>query len=135
LVLVGHLRMGAVGSALATFVVLAAGEPLLQLPLGLKMAGVPLGRWCRAALLPGFGPAAAGAAVWLFLQHAVRPAGFAALSACVLAGAGVYLAVLGRFALQEDDRRDLKGVLVACRMRLQRRDRKAPAPAAREVIA
>ncbi len=108
LYLVGVLRMGAVGSALATVLVAAAFQPLLMWPLGLKMAGVSFGTWLRETLGPGFLPALAGAAVLLGFRIFVRPSDWLTLTGCAGLGCVFYAAVLLLFALNQYERRELR---------------------------
>ncbi len=106
----GH---GAVGAALASFVVTAAGQPLIMWRLGRRIAGVSLGEWTKAAVVPALLPTAAGAAAWLTLRAAASPATWASLAACILSGAIVFVLVLLAIGLTDADRRDLAAAVRA----------------------
>jgi len=104
---VGKLEMGAVGSALATFLVFAVGNPLLFWPLGRRLVGLPVGAWVKDTMWPGLMPGLAGAAAWLSLQTFVHPTGWFALAVCAVSGWLVYGIVLFRFSLRGPDRAEL----------------------------
>jgi O-antigen/teichoic acid export membrane protein len=105
---VGVLKMGAVGSALATFLVLTFVWPLLNWPLGLRLAGVSWGRWFRETAFPGFLPAVVGAAACLTLKFLVHPASWLSLGLCAAAGMGSFLAALFLLCLRPVDKYDLR---------------------------
>ena len=124
--LVGFLKMGAIGSALSTFIILLVGEPLLQLPLGLRLSGVSLQRWLRQTLIPGFVPGLSGAVVWFGCGALVRPDSWISLIACGICGAVVYLIVLFTVALQPLDRKDLLSAIKHIQSRIQKMYRSTP---------
>jgi hypothetical protein len=128
--LVAFLKMGAVGSAVSTYTVLLVGEPLLLLPLGLRLSGVSFMRWMQQTLIPGFLPGLAGAGVWLACGAIVKPAGWISLIGCGFFGAVVYMMVLLFFALQPCDRKDLKSAMKSVQSFIPKRFR----PAALEII-
>lgn len=111
LFLVGYLKMGAVGSAVSTYLVLLVGEPLMQLPLGLRLSEVSFTRWVRETLVPGFLPAQTGGVVWLVCHLALQPQSWVGLMGCGICGTAVYFLALYFFALQPCDRKDLKAVI------------------------
>ena len=105
---VGIRHMGAVGSALGTFLTTVFLWPVLSWPLGLRLAGLSWGQWFRRTAWPGLIPASAGAVVWLILKAAIQPASWLALGICAAAGMAVYAIVLWLYCLQPEDRSDLK---------------------------
>lgn len=108
--LVGVLRMGAVGSALATFLAYLAGRPLLEFPLALRMAGVDARTWLRRTVIPAYGPGLPAAAVWAVLRLLHAPGSWLELAGHVLIGWAAYGAALFLLFLQEEDRRDLRAL-------------------------
>ena len=106
--LVGWLKMGAVGSALGTFVTHALGWPLLVWPLAMRLTGISFGRWLRETLGPGLAPALAALPLWLLLKYMVHPASWLGLGLCAAAGLAVYTVVLFVFCMQPADRADLR---------------------------
>ena len=89
LYLVGALRQGAVGSALAALIVTAAAQPIWMWRLGWRLAEVTPLQWLRETIQPGFLPGVAGAAVWIGLKLVVRPTTWPMIGCCVLGGAVV----------------------------------------------
>jgi O-antigen/teichoic acid export membrane protein len=116
LYLVGVRGMGAVGSALGTFLVMAIVWPIMNYPLGWRMGRVSAGRWLRETVLPGLVPALAGAIVWALLKLLVRPASWLSLALCVCAGLACYVAVLLCACLQKSDAQDLRRLLASFRI-------------------
>jgi len=104
-------QMGAVGCALATFLVNLVIYPLLFLPLGLRLARVRGGTWLRETIWPGFLPGLAGACVWLGLRICLHPRDWLMLGLCATGGAVCYLLVLATTCLRDDDRRDVAKIL------------------------
>ncbi len=108
--LVGVRGMGAVGSALATFLVLTIGDPILNWPLGFKLAGVDLRSWLRRTYWPGMMPALASLPVWFILRYIFQPDTWASLGLCTGLGFLFYMAVTIAFAFQPEDRADMQAV-------------------------
>jgi O-antigen/teichoic acid export membrane protein len=108
LYLVGVRGMGAVGSALGTFLAMMLIYPVACITIGLRLADVSLGRWLRETILLGWLPGMTGAAVWFILKITVRPSSWLSLAGCVILGLVCYVAVLLVFCLQERDRKDLR---------------------------
>ncbi|MCA9242936.1 MAG: hypothetical protein KDA32_03190 [Phycisphaerales bacterium] len=106
LVLVIQFKLGALGSAIATFVIAALFEPLVRWPMGLRTSNVGLGQWLRETLAPGLVPAAAATALWVGVMFVAPPSTWLALGAWTLAGWLVYAGVLW-FALRSEDRSEL----------------------------
>jgi len=119
--LVGVAKMGAMGAALATFLVAAILGPLLLWNIGFRMIDVTLREWLARTAIPGLLPAAGGAAAWLAIRAVTEPESWLQLAASGLAGAAVYAAVLGAFCLQPVDRNDLRHVWNRLRTTLGRR--------------
>ena len=105
--MVVKLHWGAVGVALATFVVLTVASVGVTWRLGQKLANITFGTYVRQTLLPGLTPGCVGAAVWVLLDIAVRPETWTGLGLCTLIGTACYIAVLLGFCLEPQDRQDL----------------------------
>lgn len=112
LVLVGLLKMGATGSALATFLVTLLGHPLL-LPMAMRMTGMRLKRWFREGLGPGLLPAAIASVPWLLLRLFRTQATWHELGLCVSVGSAVYVVTLLGFALNRDERQEARRLISA----------------------
>ncbi len=119
LVLVGYFRMGAVGSALGTFVAWLLLQPMLHWPLGLSLARASWGEWMRKCLGPGCLPAVAAALVAAPIAGWAPLESWAALFAGVCVVSAVYLVVLWAGCLQAEDVRDAARVMSAIRSRWQ----------------
>ncbi len=104
---VGGREMGAVGSGLATFLVMAALHPVLHWPLGWRMAGVTGRQWFKETVWPGVAPSIGATVLWIGLAQAVDPDTWFTLGACAAAGCVCYVTVLLRFCMQPVDRQDL----------------------------
>jgi hypothetical protein len=61
--------MGAVGSALATFIAGVLAQPLLFWPLALRILDLSWGRFIRETLVPGLFPAVVAASVGLLCAN------------------------------------------------------------------
>lgn len=103
---VGARRMGAVGSALATFLVVTFLYPVLNWPLGWRLAGVNWREWLRETVWPGFAPGIGAAFVWTGLQRMSPPQTWLMLGAYAAAGCVCYVMILLAFCLQPVDRQD-----------------------------
>lgn len=112
LYLVGARKMGAVGSALATFTVYLVFEPLFYWPLGLRLAGVEVRTWFNETLKLGFLPGLVAVPIWLTLQAVIRPATWSGLALCALVGSAVFLYCLFRFSLHDRDRNDINSLVL-----------------------
>jgi len=105
--LVGKLRMGAIGSALATFLVMILFEPVLMWPFGFKLVDVKFNRFLRETLLPGVFPAVLCALSLMILRWVVQPSTWLDLLLFSAVGCALYLACLFIFCLQPCDKKDL----------------------------
>lgn len=108
LYLVGVLRMGAIGSALASLLVGIPGTLFILYPLGFRMIGVSMGRWVRETLFPGILPGLVTAPALLALKAFVKPESWVNLGGCFGCGTVFYIAVLLRYSLHPIDREDLQ---------------------------
>jgi O-antigen/teichoic acid export membrane protein len=116
LYLVGVLRMGAVGSALGTFIPVLVVQPLLYWPMGWRLAGVRPRQWFKETVAPGFLPAVFAVCIWLGLRILVRPSSWLSLGLCALCGLVCYLIVLFVFCLQSYDRKTISELLAKVRL-------------------
>lgn len=110
LVLVGQLRMGAIGSALATFLVMIVFEPLLMWPFGFKLIDVKFGKFLRTTLLPGVFPALICALSLVIFRWTASFSSWLDLLLFSAAGSIVYLSCLFLFCLQPNDKKDLESL-------------------------
>jgi O-antigen/teichoic acid export membrane protein len=115
LYLVGVRGMGAVGSALGTFLAMTLIYPVASITLGLRLADVSLGRWLRETVWPGWLPGLAAATVWILLKVMAKPSTWLSLSGCTACGLVCYIVILLLFCLQENDRNDLKRAMSSLR--------------------
>jgi O-antigen/teichoic acid export membrane protein len=104
--LVGVHHMGAVGSALATWIVTFIGAPTLNWPLGLRLTGSTFGEWWKASVWPGLQPGLAAAPVWIAMHELFGVHGWLGLVVHGLVGAVAYVAVLVLFAASPAERAD-----------------------------
>ena len=102
--------MGAVGSALATFLVVTFLYPVLNWPLGWRLAGVNWREWLRETVWPGFAPGIGAALVWTGLQRMSPPQTWLMLGAYAATGCVCYVMILLAFCLQPVDRQDFATV-------------------------
>jgi len=110
LYLVAYLKMGAIGSALATFITLLVGTPLLMLPLGLKLSGVKFSEWINESFLRGIVPAFVSGVVYYIILKIIAPETWTALFLCGCAGGSIYLLAI-YFTLSKSDQADLANIL------------------------
>ena len=111
--LVGVRGMGAVGSALSTFLVYVLIFPVAIMPFGLRFVDIRITRWLRETLWSGILPGLAAAAGWILLKFTIHPSSWLELAGCAACGLLVYLVVLRVFCMQPQDRNDLKRVKAA----------------------
>jgi len=102
--LVGYLKMGAVGSAFATFLASLLYNPLLLWPLGLRLAHVRWKTWLRETMLPGFVPSFPGIACWMLYKWFFNPSTWLSVGIGAMIGGVVYMVTLYYLCLQGDDR-------------------------------
>ncbi len=111
LYLVGVRGMGAVGSALATFLTMTFIWPIVTYAFALRLVDVRFSKWIRETIWPGWLPALAAAFVCILLKVIVKPSSLLSLAGCAACGSLCYVAVLLAFCLQQEDRRDLRRVM------------------------
>jgi O-antigen/teichoic acid export membrane protein len=109
--LVGVHRMGAIGAALSSLIMVIVSVPLLYFPEACRLTGLRWSDWIRRTILPGYQPAVVMGFTLHFLQSAFRPQSWATLASCGGVGALVYLFWLLRFCLEQSERRDAKRLL------------------------
>ncbi len=110
LYLVAVRGMGAVGSALATFLTMMFIWPAMNCGFALRLADATFGRWLRETIWPGWLPGLVAAAVWILLKIMARPSTWLSLGGCIVCGLACYVVVLLTFCLQPQDRQDLQKV-------------------------
>ena len=113
LYLVGSLGMGAVGSALGTFLTTTFVYSIVAVPLGLRLSNVRFNKWLRETIWLGCLPGVLGAVIWIILKAIVAPSTWASLGFCFFTGLVGYMATLMIFCLTEYDRKNLKRLLAA----------------------
>jgi O-antigen/teichoic acid export membrane protein len=105
------MRMGAVGSALATFIAGILVTVLFFLPLSLKMTGITIGKFITETLAPGLLPGFVSAGSFILMRYVFHPSSWIGLGACVGLGSMLYIVVLCLFCLKKEDKADLKVIL------------------------
>ncbi len=105
--MVVKLQGGAVGVALATFVVLTVASVAITWRLGQRLAKITFETYVRQTLLPGLTPGCVAAVAWVLLDIALRPGTWTGLGLCTLIGMVCYVAVLLAFCLEPQDKQDL----------------------------
>jgi len=108
---VAYLKMGAVGSAWATFISGTIVTLFAYLPLVFKIIDVNVKDLIKETILPGFMPGFFSIIIWFILREIIHPENWLELSACFLPGAGVYILILFKWALRPEDKSDLNQVL------------------------
>jgi O-antigen/teichoic acid export membrane protein len=110
LYLVGFRHMGAVGSALGTFLAMTFVWPALNWPLGLRLTELSWSRWFRETAWPGLLPAVASTVVCYALKLTVRPSTWLELGLCATAGIMCFAGVV-LLCMQPSDRVDIGRVV------------------------
>lgn len=106
--LVAVHRMGAVGAALSSMLMVAISVPLLYLPEACRLTGLQRRVWLRRTLVPGYLPAVVSGGALLVLQTVVEPESWTALLLCCAIGCLVYVVFLLGVCLERSERRDLR---------------------------
>jgi O-antigen/teichoic acid export membrane protein len=119
---VGFLHMGAIGSALATFLVGIGVTLFAYFPLSLSLAEIKIGNFLKKILFPGLLPGIFGTGTWMVLRIIVHPDNWLSLAACVFSGMIVYLLVLFLWCLQPMDQSDIRSILKVIKLRLHKND-------------
>jgi len=108
---VGTLKMGALGCALSTVIVVGICHVLVLTPMTLRLASVKFSRYFHDVLLLGVVPAAAGTFVWLGCERLVQPTSWLTLAGSFFAGAVTYVGAVFWFALSRDEKADIVALL------------------------
>lgn len=104
---VNGLRLGAVGCAMSTLVVIGLAHLFVFWPMALSMTGVRLRQYLYEVLVRGLLPAVIGFAVWTLLNMGMRPMSWGAMGFNVMVGGFAYLVVLFLLSASDGDRRDM----------------------------
>lgn len=113
LYLVGSRGMGAVGSAVATFLTMAFIWPIVTYAFALRLVDVRFSRSIRETIWPGWLPALGAAFICILLKITVRPSSLLSIAGCIACGFLCYIVVLLGFCLQLEDRRDLRQLMAS----------------------
>lgn len=107
LYLVGALKMGAVGSALATVLIAIIWEPIIMWRFTLRLLDLSFAKWFRETICPGILPATIAGFLIVALKTFSPADSLLKLGILVVCGCIVYLSVLIAFCLRPDERREL----------------------------
>lgn len=118
-ILVGKMGLGAIGSALATFIVTIFIQPFLMVPIAVKMADSTVSEWFKCSLLPGIIPGIMMSVVLLFLKWQLSPTSLPMVLGAMTVGFLMYIVTQFLFCLSDYDRRNLQRVYTALRNRLK----------------
>jgi len=108
LVLVGWFELDAIGSALGTAVSMLVFYPLLLWPLALKIAKVTWRSWITQTLMPGLIPAVVCSLFLVSVTLVIELDDWLSLFAACVGGGLVYVVTLIVFAMDHDERADLR---------------------------
>ncbi len=108
LYLVGVMKMGAIGAAIAVMITEITGMLTLVYPLAFKMTEITFARWIRETLTPGVFPAIPAALVWITLKLLVKPNSWFSIIECSIAGGIIFVAALLGFCLQDYEKVEIK---------------------------
>jgi len=106
--LVGVQKMGAVGSALSTAIVMSAGYTGLYVPIGFRLLKLTFPTWIKETCIPGLFPGCCGCLIWLLLKYTVHPATWLSLILCCISGGIVYVAVIAIFCFGDYEKEVLR---------------------------
>jgi O-antigen/teichoic acid export membrane protein len=106
--LVRNLQLGAVGSALSTFLVSLFGCLFIWIPISVKLLKIPFQDWFHKSFIPGILPAISGGVLWFALHLWHPPTTWFELAAFFSIGAIVYLLVLFFWSLDKSEKNDLR---------------------------
>lgn len=104
-------EMGAIGVTLALTIITVGSQLVYFWPLATRIAKIPVRRFLRELLVPGFLPTLAGSLVWLGYQYLVKPAGLIDVLAGIVLGGLVYLAALFLFSISDSEQDELRSVM------------------------
>jgi peptidoglycan biosynthesis protein MviN/MurJ (putative lipid II flippase) len=105
--LVGVHKMGAIGAALSSLVMVAVAVPFLYLPEACRLTGLKKRDWIRQTIWPGYQPAVAAALALILSKVVFRPQSWLALGLCSAIGGVVYTLYLLGFCLDQYEKRDV----------------------------
>jgi O-antigen/teichoic acid export membrane protein len=109
--LVRNLQLGAVGSALSTFLVGLFGCLFIWIPISVRLLKISFHDWVNKSFIPGILPAISGGVIWFSLHLWHPPATWFELGTFFSVGAIFYLVALITLGLDKFERRDLRRVL------------------------
>jgi O-antigen/teichoic acid export membrane protein len=109
--LVRNLQLGAVGSALSTFLVVLFGCLFIWIPLSIRLLEISLHDWIHKSFIPGILPAISGGLVWFALHLWHPPTTWFKLTSFFSIGAIVYLVALFILGLDKSEKKDLRRAL------------------------
>jgi O-antigen/teichoic acid export membrane protein len=107
LYLVGIVKMGALGSALASFLSAGVLSTLIEFPYGLKLSGVTFKQYVREIVIPGYMPGLIALLVFLCFKIFAPPVSWLQLVSYTFIGCSCYITVLIAFCLQPKDKQEL----------------------------
>lgn len=113
---VWFLHMGAVGSALATFLAGTIFTLFAYFPLSLRLVNITVNDFMKKTIFPGLLPGFFGIGVCIILQNFIHPSSWVTLGSCVFLGMIVYLGVLFIWCLEPIDKNDLQAILTTIRL-------------------
>jgi len=105
--LVRNLQLGAVGSALSTFLTTLFGCLFIMIPISVRILEISIQDWLNKCFIPGILPAISGGIIWFSLQLWHPPTTWFELAAFFSAGALVYLVTLIILVLDKSEKKDL----------------------------
>lgn len=106
--LVGVQKMGAVGSALSTAIVMSAGYTGLYVPMGFRLLKLTFPTWIKETCIPGLLPGCVSCLIWLILRNLVQPTTWLSLILCCISGGIVYVTVLVMFCFGQYEKDELR---------------------------
>jgi len=115
---VGFLHLGAVGSALGTFIAGSIVTIFGFFPLSFKIVNITMPDFIKETILPGIIPWVGAAVVWIILKGLIHPSNWIALGCCVFLGMIVYIIILFIWCLQPVDRADLQIIMKTIKVKL-----------------
>lgn len=101
------LQMGAVGSAMGTFIATVVWEPLVMWRLSMRLVNINFGKWFHDTAWLGSLPSILTVAFLMALKGLMHPVSWLDLSLIVASGCALYLGVLITFCLKPDERQGL----------------------------
>jgi O-antigen/teichoic acid export membrane protein len=109
--LVRNLQLGAVGSALSTFLVGLFGCLFIWIPISVRLIEISFQDWVHKIFIPGILPAIAGGTTWFALSLWRPPVTWFELGAYFSLGAIPYLVTLFSLSLNKLERQELRSAV------------------------